>query len=81
MRYIIGGWGRYNQELSSQLITLKNQIFPVKSLNLQASSSVSKSSVQSSVFTFKNWSIFQSSFFTKADLQTSQKPGYPPVVG
>ena len=41
-------WGRYHQEQSSQLITLKSQIFPVKSSNLQSSGLVvlvAKSSV------------------------------------
>ena len=79
--------GRYHQEQSSQLITFKSQIFPVKNANLRSSGLVglvAKSSVfktrqllLSSVFTFKILSVFQSSFFTKADLQTSQKPGYP----
>ena len=83
-------WGRYHQEPSSQLITLNNQIFPVKDSNLQSSSLVglvAKSSVvktrqflKSSVFTFTILSIFQSSFSTKANLQTSKKPGYPPNI-
>ena len=30
-------WGRYHQQPSSQLITLKSQVFPVKSANLQSS--------------------------------------------
>ena len=30
-------WGRYHQEPSSQLITLKSQIFPVKNANLHSS--------------------------------------------
>ena len=41
-------WGRYHQELSSQLITLKSQISPVKNSNLQSSGLVclvAKSSV------------------------------------
>ena len=41
-------WGRYHQEQSSQLITLKSQIFPVKNANLRSSGLVglvAKSSV------------------------------------
>ena len=34
--------------------------------------------MKSSVFIFKILCIFQSSIFTKANLQTSRKPGYPP---
>ena len=37
---VLGLWGRYHQERSSQLITLENQMFPVKNLNLQSSSLV-----------------------------------------
>ena len=37
--------GRYHQEQSSQLITHKSQIFPVKNSNLQFSGIVAKSSV------------------------------------
>ena len=33
---ITGEWGGYHQELSSQLITLKSQIFPFKNSNLQS---------------------------------------------
>ena len=82
-------WGRYHQEPCSQLVALKSQIFPVKNANLRSSglaNLVAKSSVfktrqflQSSVLTFKILRVFQSSFFTKPNLQTSQKPGYPPI--
>ena len=75
-------WGRYHQEPSSQLITLKSQIFPVKNSNLQSSGLVGLLR-KSSVFKtrqFKIWSVFHSSFFTTANLQTSQKPGnHPPL--
>ena len=86
----LGGYirGRYHQEPSSQLITLKSQIFPVKNSNLQVSgfvALVAKSSVfetrqfwKASVFTFKILIVLHSSLFTRANLQTSQKPGYPP---
>ena len=71
--------GRYHQESSSQLITLQSQIFPVKKSNLQSSDLVGLVA-KSSVFTFRISSIFQSSFFTRANLLTSLKPGYTPTT-
>ena len=67
-------WGRYHQEPSSQLITLKSQIFPVKNSNLQSSGLVglvAKSSV------FKNrqfWNLLSSHlrFWVSSNLLSSQ---------
>ena len=51
-------WGRYHEELSSQLTTLNNQIFPVKNSNLWSSVLVAnKSSV---IKTRQIWSLLSS---------------------
>ena len=53
-------WGRYHQKLSSQLITLKSQIFPIKNSNLQSSGLVG-SDAKSSVFkTRQFWNLLSS---------------------
>ena len=46
-------WGRYHQEQSSQLISLKRQIFPVKNSNLQSSGLVSLVTTHQ-IFSLKN---------------------------
>ena len=65
-----------SSQLRIQIFNLLAQL--AMSPNLQ--SSKLWAILKSSVFTFKILSFFQSSFFTRANLQTSQKPGYPPVV-
>ena len=81
-------WGRFHRDASSQLITVKSQIFQFKNSNLHYSDLVgfcrqifsrqNQTILKSSVFTFKMLSVFQSFFFRRAYLQTSQKPRYTP---
>ena len=68
----------YHEELSSQLILLYTQIFTVKNSKLHSTglfcqifSLQNSATLKFSFFTFKNLSVFQSSVYTKADLQTS----------
>ena len=83
--------GMYHQEPASQLITLKSQIFPIKSqfkssiirlswLSRQIFNLQNYANFKSSTFTFKVFNVFQSFFFTSANLPTSQKPGYTPTA-
>ena len=55
---VVVTWGRYHQEQSSQLITLKSQIFPDKNANLRSSGLVSLVSK----FQSSNWAIFAGNF-------------------
>ena len=68
-------WGRYHQERSSQLITLKNQILLVKNLNLQSSSLVGWVAKFSVVKTRQFWNLLSSHlrFWVSFNLLSSQR--------
>ena len=67
-------WGRYHQEPSSQLITLKRQIFPVKNSNLQSSGSVGLVAKSSVFKTRQYWNLLSSHlrFRVSCNLLSSQ---------
>ena len=84
-------WGRYHQDPSSQLIILKSQIFPVKNSNLQSSGLVGLVTKSSVFKTRQFWNLLSSyfrfwlsfnllSFFTMANLQTSQTPKHSHII-
>ena len=69
-------WGRYHQERSSQLITFRNQIFPVKNLNLPSSSLIGLVAESPVVKTRQFLNLLSSHlrFWVSSNLLSSQRP-------
>ena len=68
-------WGRYHQQRSSQLITLKSRIFPVKNANLQSSGLVGLVAKSSVFKTGQFWNLLSSHlrFWVSFNLLSSQR--------